>query len=113
MGLRFWAPVGMRADSFFLQILVSAVPMLAFTFAGIGIGVVFKRWGPNGLWAHSILGVLLFGGLAVLITGLQAWDEVGSWLVDQSLVTLAIGLPLALAVVAAALSYVGIRRVVP
>jgi hypothetical protein len=48
VGLKFWAPVPLRVGNFFLQILVSGAPMLAFVFAGIGIGVVFKRWGPNG-----------------------------------------------------------------
>jgi hypothetical protein len=113
VGLSFWAPQPMQADSFFLQVLVSGAPMLAFIFSGIGIGVVMKRWGPNGLWALVILAVVLFGGLAVLITGLQAWQEVGSWLTDQSLGTLSIGLPLVIGVVVAALSFAGIRRVVP
>src|SRR5205085_1640867 len=72
VGLKFWAPVPMRVDNFFLQILVSGAPMLAFVFAGIGIGVAFKRWGPTGLWTLSILGTLLLGGLAVLITWLTA-----------------------------------------
>ena len=87
--------------------------MLAFIFFGIGIGVVPKRWGPNGLWALAILAVVVFGGLAVLITGLGAWQEVGGWLADQSLATLSIGLPLVIGVVVAASPSPGIRRVVP
>jgi len=113
VGLKFWAPVPLRVHNFFLQILVSGAPMLAFVFAGIGIGVVFKRWGPTGLWTLSILGTLLLGGLAVLITWLHAWRDVGRWLADQSLGTLAIGVPVAIAAVLAALSFQGIRRVVP
>jgi hypothetical protein len=113
VGLAFWAPTAMQADNFFLQILVSGAPMLAFVFVGVGIGVVFKRWGANGLWALSILSVLVLGGLVVLATGLQAWDEIGGWLGDRSLGTLAVALPVALAAVVAAASYGGIRRVVP
>jgi hypothetical protein len=113
VGLQFWAPVGMRADNFVLQVLVSGAPMLACIFTGIGIGVVFKRWGPTGLWTLAILGVLLVGGLAVLITGLGAWTSIGGWLTDRSQETLAIGLPAVLALVVAGLSFAGIRRVVP
>src|SRR3954454_10958340 len=69
--------------------------------------------GPTGLWTLSILGTLLLGGLAVLITWLHAWRDVGRWLADQSLGTLAIGMPLAIAALLAALSFQGIRRVVP
>ncbi|WP_324275330.1 hypothetical protein [Blastococcus brunescens] len=52
VGLAFWAPQPMQAGSFFLQVLVSGTPMLAFIFSGIGIGVVFKRWGrtASGAW---------------------------------------------------------------
>jgi hypothetical protein len=113
VGLSFWAPEPMQADNFFLQVLVSGAPMLAFIFSGIGMGVVVKRWGPNGLWALAVLALVLFGGLAILVTGLEAWPEVGGWLGDQSLVTLSVGLPLVIGAVVAALSFAGIRRVVP
>jgi hypothetical protein len=113
VGVEFWTPIGLKVDNFFLQIAVSAAPMLALAFIGMGMGVVQKRWGQAGVWG-LILGTLaVFGGLAVLITWLEAWGAVGRWFVDQSQGTLAIGLPLAIAAVAAALSFAGIRRVVP
>ncbi len=113
VGLDFWVPVGMQADNFFLQVLVSGAPMLALVFAGIGIGVVVKRWGANGVWGLTIASVLVPGGLAILITALKAWGDIGTWLTDQSLTTLAVGLPVVLAAVVAALSFAGMRRVVP
>jgi len=111
--LNFWVPTPMLVDNFFLQILVSGAPMLALISIAIGIGVVYKRWGSNGLWTLTILSVLFFGGLAVLATGLNAWGDVWRWLTDQPTGTLAIGIPVAIAAVVAALSYGGIRRVVP
>jgi hypothetical protein len=113
VGLSFWVPQPLQADNFFLQVLVSGAPMLAFVFSGIGMGVVVKRWGPNGLWALALALLLLVGGVAVLLTGLGAWAQVGGWLGDQSLLTLSVGLPLAIGAVVAALSFTGIRRVVP
>jgi hypothetical protein len=113
VGVEFWTPTVLQADNFFLQIAVSAAPMLALAFLGMGIGIVYKRWGQPGVWGLILGTIVVFGGLAVLITWLQAWGEVGRWFADQSLVTLAIALPVAIAAVTAALSFTGIRRVVP
>jgi hypothetical protein len=113
VGLEFWAPGPLRADDFVLQIVVSGAPMLAFVFAGIGFGVVSKRWGPTGVWGFIIVAMLVLGGVVSLITWLKAWGSIGTWLTSQSLATLAITLPVALAVVLAAAGYRGIRRVVP
>lgn len=113
VGLDFWVPIGLQADNFLLQIPVSGAPMLACIFAGIGIGVTAKRWGPTGLWALALAGLLLVGGLVTLATGLHAWSGIASWLDRQTLVTLSVAIPALLAVALAGLSFAGIRRVVP
>jgi hypothetical protein len=111
--MSFWAPGPLDVDNAALQVLVSGAPMLAFLFAGIGIGVISKRWGPSGVWVLSVGGIVVLGGLVVLLSWLQAWPAIGDWLSDQSVTTLAVGLPVALAAVVAALAYTGLRRVVP
>ncbi|RBY79000.1 hypothetical protein DQ240_22805 [Blastococcus sp. TF02A-26] len=111
--LAFWGPAGLDVDDFALQIVVSGGPMLAATFIGLGIGVVLKRWGQLGMWSLIVGLVLLFGSLAVLVTWLEAWGDLGTWLTDRSAATLAAGLPTVLAVGLAALSWAGIRRTVP
>jgi hypothetical protein len=113
VGLDYWAPGPMEVDNVALQVLVSGAPMLAFIAAGIGMGVVQKRWGPSGVWGLIIGSLVVFGGLAVLVTWLRAWGDVGSWLTDQSVATLAVGLPLALAGGLAVLAFAGLRRTVP
>ena len=65
------------------------------------------------MWGLSLATSSCSAGSAVLMTWQDAWLPVGSWLADQSFVTLAVGLPLALAAIVAALSFAGIRRVVP
>jgi hypothetical protein len=70
-----------------------------------------------------IASLVFFGGLAILITWLDAWGAMGTWLdawgamgtwfADQSVTTLTVGLPAAIALVAALVAYPGIRRVVP
>ena len=112
-GLNYWAPGPFEVSNFFLQVLTSGAPMLAFAFVGVGIGIVHKRWGQAGTWGLIIATMVVFGGLAILVTWLEAWPAIGSWFADQSLVTLTVGLPAAIALVAALVSFPGIRRVVP
>jgi hypothetical protein len=47
------------------------------------------------------------------VTWLEAWTSIGRWLADQSVTTVTIALPAAIALVAAPVSFPGIRRVVP
>ena len=113
VGLHFWAPGGFDVDDPALQVVVSGAPMLAAAFLGVAIGVVVKRWGPTGLWTLAIATILLAGVSAVLVTWRRAWDDLGTWLVDQSALTLAVVVPMAVALATAALSFAGFRRVVP
>ncbi|SDF68854.1 hypothetical protein SAMN05660662_3084 [Blastococcus aurantiacus] len=111
--LDYWAPGIFEVGNPILQVFASAAPMLAFAFLGVGIGVVYQRWGQVGTWGLVIGAVVLFGGLALLLTWRDAWRDVGDWFADQSVATLTVGLPLAVAAVAAIASSPGVRRVVP
>lgn len=111
--MQYWAPGILEVDNFFLQVLASGAPMLAFMFVGIGVGIVHQRWGQAGTWGLIIASMVFFGGLALLITWLEAWGDVAAWFSDQTVATLTIGLPAAVALLAALVSFPGIRRVVP
>src|SRR3954468_24790029 len=113
VGMSFWTPGPLKVDSLLLQVVVSGAPMLAFIFAGVGIGVVYKRWGSSGIWGLTVLGMLILGGVSVLVTWWRAWGDLWAWLSAQAVGTLAIGLPVVLAAVVAALAFAGMRRVVP
>ena len=112
-GMNYWAPGPFEVDSFFLQVFASGAPMLAFAFVGVGAGIVHKRWGQTGTWGLIIGSMVLFGGMAILISWLDAWGSVAGWFADQSVATLTIGLPAVIALIAALVSFPGIRRVVP
>jgi hypothetical protein len=112
-GMNYWAPGPFEVDNFVLQVFASGTPMLAFAFIGVGTGIVQKRWGQAGTWGLIIASMVFFGGLAILITWLDGWGSLATWFSDQSIATLTIGLPAAVALVAALVSYPGIRRVVP
>lgn len=112
-GLDYWAPGPFEMDNPVLQVFASGAPMLAFAFIGVGMGVVHQRYGQAGTWGLIVGTTVLFGALAILITWLDAWGSVASWFADQSVITLTVGLPMALAAIVALASYPGIRRVVP
>jgi hypothetical protein len=112
-GLNYWAPGLFEVGDPVLQVLASGAPMLAFAFVGVGMGIVHQRWGQAGTWGLIIGSMVVLGGTAILITWLDAWAGVAAWFTDQSIATLTIGLPAAVALVAALVSFPGIRRVVP
>ncbi|MGY1833446.1 hypothetical protein ACI8AA_23775 [Geodermatophilus sp. SYSU D01180] len=111
--LNSWAPGKLDVDNWALQVVVSGAPMLAAAFLGVAFGVVMKRWGQLGRWSLLVGGLLRFGGLAILVSWQRARGDLGTWLTEQSMVTLAVLVPAALGVIAAALSFAGLRRIVP
>lgn len=112
LGLDFWRPAPILMENPFLQFVVYATPLLASAAVGIGLGIVFKRWGASGVYALTIVGLLLIGGAIALIGWLEAWGEVGRWFAGQTTLSMAIALPFVLTIVGA-LSFAGLRRVVP
>jgi len=113
VGLDFWAPGAIDVGNPPLQVIVFTVPMLAFHFMGIGIGVVVKRWGATGMYAMGMLTLAVTGLAAVLLTWREAWGDLWTWLSDRSVESLTITLPAVLAIALAGLTYVGLRRTVP
>ncbi|OMQ16415.1 hypothetical protein A7K94_0202660 [Modestobacter sp. VKM Ac-2676] len=113
VGLDFWAPGPIDVGNPALQVFVFAVPMIAFGFAGIGLGVLYKRWGTAGIYALTAAVIVGVGAAVILLSWRRAWDDLGSWLADRSVETFTIGLPAVAALALAALAYVGLRRAVP
>lgn len=112
-GLDYWAPGILDVGNPVLQVFASGALMAAAATIGVGMGIVHQRWGQAGTWGLIIGSLIFFGGIAIVISALEAWQSVGDWLAGQSALTLTIGFPIALAVAVALLAYPGIRRVVP
>ena len=112
-GLHFFAPVHIDRLPVIGQFALFLCLMLGFMLLGIAIGAVQKRWGAAGLYALAIGALLVFGGAAVVITGLGDWLAFRRWFVDTPALALAaIYLGFA-AVLGAALARTGLRRAVP
>jgi hypothetical protein len=113
VGLNFFGPYGLNGLNVVQQFVVYGSLMLACQFLGMTIGAVAKRWGATGLWILGIAALLVFGGAAVLITGMHSWTDLGHWLAARSALTLTLVLAGAVAVLSGGLSYAGLRRAVP
>ena len=113
VGLQFWAGGGLDVGNPLLQLVVFTLPMVAACFLGMGIGVVFKRWGAAGLYGLGFGILLVSGALAVLVTWRAGWTELWSWLTERSVESLTIGLPVVLVAAVGGLTYLGLRRTVP
>lgn len=113
VGLDFWAPGPIDVGNPALQVLIFAVPLVAVAFAGIGVGVLYKRWGMPGVYAMSAATIIGTGTLVLVLTWRSAWDELGAWLADRSIESFTLGMPAVATLALAALAYLGIRRAVP
>jgi hypothetical protein len=113
MRLQFFDLGFLHQDDQLLRWLVYTVPFLpAFALFAL-IGVVFKRWGQNGVWALLLGSGLALGGLTVLITWRDWWPDLGAWFAGQPVLALTSGYPLVVAVVAGALGWLALRRATP
>lgn len=113
INLAFFDPVPVTNSASPLTILVYAVPMALASCWGLFLGSITKRWGTNGFFALSLVGIVAIGLLALLITWVDGWPAIGTWLVDQSPVAMIIGWALLPAVAFGAAGFVPLRRAVP
>ena len=110
LSMRFFAVDLMDVHNGLLQVLVYAVPLLFVCFFGMFSGVVFARWGINGVFAMTVAGLLSLGLVALVITWSGAWRTAGHWFADQPPAALFAGWPMLLVLALAGGGYALLRR---
>ncbi|EID54375.1 hypothetical protein [Saccharomonospora xinjiangensis] len=111
--LTFLALPFLSHDNVFLQFLAYTAPLVALSFLGVWIGIVFKRWGQYGVWALGVsLGAVVVG-LALIVNWQDWWDELGRFLSSQPAIALQAGYPMVITLLLAGVSYLTMRRAVP
>jgi hypothetical protein len=113
MSLHFFGLQFMGWHNPVLQVLMYVVPFLFLGFIGIFCGVVFKRWGMNGVFTLLIATILVIGAVSTLVTWRHDWTSIGRWFTDQSIVSLMAGWPMLLVVALAGGGYLAIRKATP
>jgi hypothetical protein len=115
IGLRFFDPTELASFSL-LTYLVYTVPLLSLSIFGLFLGTITKRFGARGTLLLSTAVILVIGGAVALISYLDAWSAVDSWLAwlsSQSLLSIVTGWVLIPAALAAVLGWLVLRRAVP
>ncbi|GAA0741230.1 hypothetical protein Drose_27480 [Dactylosporangium roseum] len=110
MRLRFFGMGFVNHHGVFAQLLIYAAPMLLMSLIGISFGAVYIRWNVNGVFATVAALILVPGGVAALVTYLEQWSAIGSWLIDRSALTLYAALPAAVVALLALAAWTTLRR---
>jgi hypothetical protein len=96
-----------------VEILVYTVPLLLFSYLGVFMGLVTKRWGNTGRYVLTAVTVVGTVGASILLTWSHNWSSVGHWFATQSTLGLAVGWTLVPLVILAVGGYGVIRRATP
>lgn len=110
VSMNFFAIPFADVDNAVLQILVYGVPLLFLSLLGMLAGTMHVRWGSNGVFVFILGLIVIVGLLGVLIAWQRWWDELGTWLTDQSPVSLIAGWPMLAVPLLAAGGFLAIRR---
>ena len=100
-------------DNPLLQIIEYAVTLLALVFCGFALGAIVLRFGVTGFWIFNVTAIVVLGAAAVLITWQRWWGALIGFFADQPTPVLLTVWPAAIAAVAAAGTWLIIRRVTP
>lgn len=100
-------------DNPIIQILEYAVPLALMAFLGLLLGAVHLRFGTTGIMVMTIASMVVFGGLAILITWQRWWEDFFGWFADQPLPMLIVVWPAVLTAACAAGTYLAVRRATP
>jgi hypothetical protein len=103
----------LQSGDWFTRWLILTVPFLFFSFVSMAAGTIFKRFGQFGLWTVGLVGLVVGGAAAVLVTWLGAWGAIGRFFVDTPPLMLFAGYPAILAVLAAGVGWLFLRRATP
>jgi hypothetical protein len=113
LALRYFTVLPITQTYSPLSVIVFLVPLLLFSYIGLFLGVVAKRWGTNGVLLLILLALVVIGGVVMLISWADGWPGVGEWLAGQSGLALLAGWTLLPLLVAVAGSYGLTRRAIP
>jgi hypothetical protein len=109
--LPFFGISFMQAGSVVVQTLVYAGPFLLCGGIAAVYAMIGRRWGANGMFAATVLSLIVPGLLIALVTYQDWWVAVGDWVVDQSAGSLFALWPGLISVVCAVAGFAVARRV--
>jgi hypothetical protein len=113
VALRFFDPLSFLDHHSVGAAAMYIVPLALTTSLGVFVGSVGKRWGTFGFLGLTLVAIVVPGAIAELISLLHGWSEVGSWLQDQTALSLLAGWALVPTVVLGLGGFAVLRRAIP
>lgn len=104
---------GQFTDNPMLQLATFLAFMSLVAGLGLLIGSVYQRWRLTGLYGMGTAVLLFFGGAAILLTWLNGWSALGSWLVDTPRFLPMVAVPVALTAAGLVGAWAALRRSTP
>ncbi len=111
--LTFLALPFLSHDNVLLQFLAYTVPLVALSFLGVWVGIVFKRWNQLGVWALGVAFGALGVGFVLLFEWQDWWGELGRFFASQPAIALQAGYPAVITLLFAGAAYLTTRHAVP
>lgn len=108
--LKFFRAWLLDQPNLLVQFLVYTVPFACLSALGMVLGVVFRRWGPSGMYLLTIGSLLVGGAAGVIVTWREAWGDVGRFFTESSVLALAAGWPALLTLAFGGAAYLALRR---
>jgi hypothetical protein len=108
--LRFFDLPFLARHNPLLHILEYVSTMALMVFLGFLLGAIALRWGSNGVMTLTVATIVVGGVVSVLITWQRGWDEFFGFFADQPVSILLTAWPAVLAALAAAGTYLAVRR---
>ncbi|RRQ26893.1 ABC transporter permease [Rhodococcus sp. Eu-32] len=108
--LRMFGIFRYATDSAALEWAALFATLLLVTTIGLFIGVVYQHYRVNGLFGLLLVGIVLFGGGAILITWQRWWPDVIDFVVDTPRYVVLAVIPLTLGIAFTGAGWTGIRR---
>lgn len=97
-------------DSPLIQWAFLVVAMMMLGGLGAFIGVVFRRYRANGLFALGLGTLVVVGGAVILVTWQNLWSEVGSFFTDTPRLLTMVVVPLLVTAVLAVASWFALLK---
>ncbi|MBY3791918.1 ABC transporter permease [Rhodococcus fascians] len=108
--IRMFGLARYATDNPLLQWLTLVIGLLLIGSIGAFVGVVYRRFRTNGLFTLGLVGLVVFGGGAIVITWQNWWPDVGTFFTDTPRVLLLVVVPLVITGIFSTVSWMGLLK---
>lgn len=113
VAMTFFGSAMPAQENLLVQWLIFVALLLVFAAIGLLFGVVFKRWGPIGIYTALVGLAVVLVAAVLLITWQGRWTALFDAVVAQPPLALGVGYPVLLSVLIGGAGWLALRRATP